>query len=164
MFRDGDIERVRAALQGEGRNTAKRVTLDAYDFADAKELTAELKSSFSDLNLTTGCGHLIGVKTLTQVRVQSIHGESSTLACTPSRRSLPRGISRREIAQAGSQARIIEDYPDDKYSPSCLLLGFTQIGRPLHIVVSLEDRDLVKVITVYEPDPDKWIDHTRRRR
>ena len=63
-----------------------------------------------------------------------------------------------------TEAEIIEDYPDDKYSPSCLLLGFTQIGRPLHIVVSLEDRDLVKVITVYEPDPDKWIDHTRRRR
>ena len=32
MFSDDDIERVRAALQGEGRKTAKRVTLNAYDF------------------------------------------------------------------------------------------------------------------------------------
>jgi hypothetical protein len=73
-------------------------------------------------------------------------------------------INRREIAQAGAQANIIEDYPDDKYSPSCLLLGFTQANRPLHILVSLEDIELVKVITVYEPDPNIWIDDYTRRR
>ena len=39
MFSDDDIERVRAALQGGGHKTAKRVALDAYDFADAKEIT-----------------------------------------------------------------------------------------------------------------------------
>ncbi len=73
-------------------------------------------------------------------------------------------INRREIAQAGAQANIIEDYPDDKYSPSCLLLGFTQANRPLHILVFLEDIELVKVITVYEPDPNIWIDDYTRRR
>ena len=30
---------------------------------------------------------------------------------------------------AKSRAEIIEDYPNDKYGPSCLLLGFTQAGR-----------------------------------
>lgn len=39
MFSDDDIETVRAALQGDDRKTAKRVSLDAYDFADAKEIT-----------------------------------------------------------------------------------------------------------------------------
>lgn len=32
MFSDDDIERIRATLHGGGRKTAKRVTLDAYDF------------------------------------------------------------------------------------------------------------------------------------
>jgi hypothetical protein len=32
-----------------------------------------------------------------------------------------------EIEDAiGSRAEIIEDYPDDKYGPSCLILGFTE--------------------------------------
>ena len=74
-----------------------------------------------------------------------------------------RNINKREIRQAGVQANIIEYYPEDKYSPSCLLLGFTNANRPLHILVSLDDRDYVKVITVYEPDPERWIDHARRR-
>ena len=74
-----------------------------------------------------------------------------------------RNINKLEIRQAGVQANIIEYYPDDKYSPSCLLLGFTNVNRPLHILVSLDDRDYVRVITVYEPDPAKWIDHARRR-
>ena len=39
MLADDHIERVRAALQGDGQKTAKRVSLDAYDFADAKEIT-----------------------------------------------------------------------------------------------------------------------------
>ncbi|MBI5777461.1 MAG: DUF4258 domain-containing protein [Nitrospirae bacterium] len=68
-----------------------------------------------------------------------------------------------EIRQAGEQARIIEDYPDDKYAPSCLLLGFSQAGRPLHIQVSYVESDLLKIITIYEPDPKEWYDYTRRR-
>ncbi len=38
MFSDDDIEWVRAMLRGDGRKTAKTVTLDAYHFADAKEV------------------------------------------------------------------------------------------------------------------------------
>lgn len=41
------------------------------------------------------------------------------------RRMVERNISDETIRQAGAMAEIIEDYPDDKYSPSCLLLGFT---------------------------------------
>lgn len=76
---------------------------------------------------------------------------------------LQREISELEIRRAGSNAVIIEEYPDDKYSPSCLLLGYTQNGRPLHILVSLADTILVRVITVYEPDRADWINYTTRR-
>jgi hypothetical protein len=52
------------------------------------------------------------------------------------RRVVERNISEQEIREAGAQAEIVEDYPDDKYSPSALLLGFSAAGRPLHFQVS----------------------------
>jgi Domain of unknown function (DUF4258) len=79
------------------------------------------------------------------------------------RRAVERDISETEIRQAGANAEIIEDYPDDKYSPSCLLLGFTENRRPLHIQVSYIDSELVKIITLYEPDEGEWIDFSQRR-
>src|SRR6188472_2202839 len=72
------------------------------------------------------------------------------------RRAVERNISEDEIHQAGKSARIVEDYPEDKYTASCLLLGFTFAGRPLHIQVSRADADLVKIVTLYEPDPNDW--------
>jgi hypothetical protein len=79
------------------------------------------------------------------------------------RRSVERNISDSEIREAGANARIIEDYPDDKYAPSCLLLGFSKARRPLHLQVSYVDAESVKIITVYEPDPEEWYDYNRRR-
>lgn len=74
-----------------------------------------------------------------------------------------RHISVQEIREAVANGAIIEDYPDDKYGPSCLLLGFTQAQRPLHVQCSYPSRPLVKIITVYEPDPDLWIEFRVRR-
>src|SRR5438093_12462316 len=68
----------------------------------------------------------------------------------------------REIREAGATAELIDDYPDDKYSPSALLLGFTAGGRPLHFQVSFAETDLTKIITIYEPDPNEWVDYRRR--
>ena len=65
--------------------------------------------------------------------------------------------------QAGLRSEIIEEYPDDKYSPSCLLLGFTQARRALHIQISLEDTRLLKIITLYEPDEEEWVNYSERR-
>jgi hypothetical protein len=53
--------------------------------------------------------------------------------------------------------------PDDKYAPSCLLLGFSKARRPLHLQVSYVDSELAKIITLYEPDPAEWYDYERRR-
>jgi hypothetical protein len=77
--------------------------------------------------------------------------------------SIIRRISVLEIREAFSDAQIIEDYPGDKYGPSCLILGHTLAGRPLHIQCSYPSRPLVKLITLYEPDPDRWIDFRTRR-
>jgi hypothetical protein len=57
----------------------------------------------------------------------------------------------------------IEDYRDDKYGPSCLILGFTRVGRPLHIQCSYPSRPLLKIVTLYEPDPERWTDSRIRK-
>jgi hypothetical protein len=79
------------------------------------------------------------------------------------KRVVERNISERDIREAGRHASIIENYPDDKYAPSCLLLGFTDAGRPLHIQVSYIESDMLKIITIYQPDPEEWYDYSRRR-
>jgi len=78
--------------------------------------------------------------------------------------TLLRDIAVRELEEAiANRSEIIEDYPDDKYGPSCLILGFTEAGRPLHVQCSYPRRPLVKIITVYQPDPDQWTDLRVRR-
>lgn len=80
------------------------------------------------------------------------------------KRVVERNISEQEIREAGAVAEVIEDYPDNKYSPSSLVLGFTRENRALHIQVSRLDTDGVKIITLYEPDDRQWIEYRRRRR
>lgn len=78
--------------------------------------------------------------------------------------SIRRDISIAEFEDALlGPAEVIEDYPNDKYGPSCLILGITHAGRALHVVSSYPSRSLLKVITLYEPDPALWIDARIRR-
>jgi len=75
-----------------------------------------------------------------------------------------RSIAVAELEQAiANRSEIIEDYPDDKYGPSCLILGFTEAGRPLHVQCSYPSRPLIKIVTVYEPAPDLWMDFKVRK-
>jgi len=78
--------------------------------------------------------------------------------------SIIRDISVAEVEEAISgRSAVVEDYPKDKYGPSCLILGFTKAGRPLHIQCSYPRRPLIKIITLYEPDPDLWVDFKIRK-
>jgi len=78
--------------------------------------------------------------------------------------TLLRDITVKELEEAiANRSEIIEDYPDDKYGPSCLILGFTKVGRPLHVQCSYPSRPSIKIITVYQPDPDQWTDLRVRR-
>jgi hypothetical protein len=79
------------------------------------------------------------------------------------KRAVERNISEEEIRTAGAQTEIIEEYPEDKYSPSVLMLGFTSAGRPLHIQVSSANSDAIRIITLYEPDPSEWAEFRKRR-
>jgi hypothetical protein len=76
--------------------------------------------------------------------------------------AIRRGITVQEVREAIAGNEMIEDYPDDKYGPSCLLLGFTDRGRALHVQWSYATRAMVKIVTLYEPDPGQWVGLRRR--
>ena len=76
-------------------------------------------------------------------------------------RSIERAIAEESIAEVIFKGEIIEEYPDDKYGPSCLIFGRTRQGRPIHVQCSLPPE--VWVITLYEPDPTEWVDFKKRR-
>lgn len=77
--------------------------------------------------------------------------------------SIIRGISVQEVREVFAVAELIENYPEDKYGPSCLVLGRTKTGRPLHIQCSYPMRPMLKIITLYEPDSARWSDFRTRR-
>ena len=96
-----------------------------------------------------------------QIKIQQRQFEFSKHAVD---QSIIRDISVAEVEQAIlSPSEIIEDYPDDKYGPSCMILGFTDSGRPLHIQCSYPSRQLIKIITLYQPDAELWIGYRIRR-
>jgi hypothetical protein len=102
------------------------------------------------------------MKTLAQIQQQLGAGQFE-FSRHAFRRVIERNISEQEIREGGARAEAIENYPDDKYSPSALMLGFTAGGRPLHFQVSFAETDLVKIVTIYEPDPNEWIENRKRR-
>jgi hypothetical protein len=67
------------------------------------------------------------------------------------KRMIQKGIELNELEEAVLAGEIIEQYPKDKYSPSCLIYGKTHTGRDLHVQLSLPPK--VVVITIYPPDP-----------
>lgn len=76
-------------------------------------------------------------------------------------RSIEREVAEEEVAEVILTGEIIEEYPKDKYGPSCLIFGRTRAGRPMHVQCSLAP--VVWIITVYEPNPDEWTDFRKRR-
>jgi hypothetical protein len=64
------------------------------------------------------------LKTLSEIQRQLSAGEFE-FSRHAFRRAIERNISEQEIRDAGAKSEIIENYPQDKYSPSALLLGFT---------------------------------------
>lgn len=78
-------------------------------------------------------------------------------------RSIIRRISVQEVREAVINGEVIEDYPGDKFGPSCLIMGRTATGRVLHIQCSYPSRPIIKIITLYRPDPTRWIDARYRR-
>lgn len=69
-----------------------------------------------------------------------------------------------EIFHSTQNGEVIEDYPTDTPYPSCLIYGQNQEGHPVHSVWTYAaDSQIAVLITVYRPDPDRWIDWKIRK-
>lgn len=78
-------------------------------------------------------------------------------------RGVEGNISPEEIKDVIMSREIIENYPEDKYGPSCLIYGITKTGKILPVQCSIEP---VWIITVYDPTlkPEEWDETFKRRR
>lgn len=66
-----------------------------------------------------------------------------------------RDISINDVESCLQTGEIIEDYPDDFPHPSCLIFGYTEENKVLHIVVG-SSGDTIFFITAYYPNTDKF--------
>lgn len=74
-------------------------------------------------------------------------------------------LSLDEILASINDGEVLEEYPRDYPYPSCLVLGFSTKGEPIHSVWAYNEvTGFVVLITVYRPDPERWIDWRVRRR
>jgi Domain of unknown function (DUF4258) len=72
------------------------------------------------------------------------------------------GIFLEEVLEVLRAGTILENYPEHRRGPCCLVWGYTRKNRPLHVVCTTT-RPVLIVITVYEPMPPKWITTTTRK-
>lgn len=73
-----------------------------------------------------------------------------------------REISTDDLVNLILDGCIIEDYPDSKPCPSALIAGIAG-WRHCHAVVALCENHL-RIVTVYWPEDEEWIDHMTRRK
>lgn len=70
-----------------------------------------------------------------------------------------------EIFYSVIRGEVIEDYPTDKPYPSCLIYGSNFKGEPIHSVWAYnEENGWAVLVTVYKPDPDRWIEFKQRKK
>lgn len=73
-------------------------------------------------------------------------------------------ITFKEIEEAIENSEIIERYPDDPRGPSCLIFGLTKEKKPIHLVCGNLLGERIILVTVYRPEPRRWIDFKKRRK
>ncbi len=73
-----------------------------------------------------------------------------------------RMIRRAEVRRVITEGEVIEEYPKDARGHSCLLLGFGDRERPIHVVCAPRE-DYLAIITAYLPDAHEWSSDFRRR-
>ena len=62
-----------------------------------------------------------------------------------------------DVLDSVFQGTIIEDYPDDRPFPSCLVYGDNLRHEPVHSVWAYNaSRGLAILVTAYRPDAERW--------
>lgn len=65
------------------------------------------------------------------------------------------GLTLLDVEQAILSGRVLEQYPDTGRGMSCLIAGFADNGKPVHVVCGCQG-DWMVVVTVYIPTPPKF--------
>jgi ethanolamine utilization protein EutP (predicted NTPase) len=73
-----------------------------------------------------------------------------------------RMIRRDEVRRVITKGEVIEEYPKDIRGHSCLLLGFGDQERPIHVVCAPRE-DYLAIISAYLPDVHEWSSDFRKR-
>lgn len=60
-----------------------------------------------------------------------------------------------EVEEVLLNGKILEQYKDTGRGESCLVVGFTNFGKPIHAVCGKMEENLA-IITVYIPTPPKF--------
>ena len=72
------------------------------------------------------------------------------------REMLNDGFLLQDLVEGVLSGEVLEDYPEHRRGPCCLLNGTTAGNRPIHIVCTTS-LPVAIMITVYEPKPPKWV-------
>lgn len=75
-----------------------------------------------------------------------------------------RFIPRQSILDSVNGYEMVEEYPEDKYLPSYLILA--RHGKDVfHVLFATDvEGDNVRIITAYRPDPAEWLPDLKTRR
>jgi len=73
-----------------------------------------------------------------------------------------RNISTDDLFAILADGEVIEEYTDSGPCPSALVLGF--ISRAAYHVVVALCADHLRIITVYIPEEEKWMNYRTRRK
>ncbi len=74
-----------------------------------------------------------------------------------------RGIRQKDIRKAVLSGEIIEQYPDDFPFPSCLILGYDENKKAIHVVIS-DEGSMGRIITAYIPNTEKFENDFKTRK
>ncbi len=74
-----------------------------------------------------------------------------------------RMISPEEIKNVIQTGELIENYPENARGHSCLILGYDESKRSIHVVCSPKD-EYLSIITAYIPNLQEWDDNFRKRK
>lgn len=67
-----------------------------------------------------------------------------------------RSVPREAILESVNSYEIIEEYPQDKYFPSCLVYAEFK-KESVHIQFAIDQNNKnVRIVTIYRPTLDKW--------
>jgi hypothetical protein len=96
--------------------------------------------------------------------IDAIHNNRIRITDHADEEAQSEDLSFDEILFSVVQGEIIEDYPTDRPFPSCLIYVDTFTGEPIHTVWGYNaNNQWAVLITVYRPDPERWIDWRTRR-